>query len=190
MLHDPWLDRWLPAIRARAGEQPVLEIGCGDGHDTRTLVRAGLEVMAFDLSDAAVRRARQAAPAARIEQRDIRDPLPQSGSGFGVVIASLSLHYFPWSETLDIAARIHLVMAPGGLLLCRLNSTEDHHFGARGHPEIEPHLHLVDGSPKRFFTEAAVRELFADRWTLVSLEHRTTRKYLRSKALWEVAVAA
>lgn len=190
MLHDPWLDRWLPAIGARASGRPVLEIGCGDGDDTRTLVNAGFDVMAFDLSDAAVRRARQAAPAARIEQRDIRDPLPQTGNGFGVVIASLSLHYFPWSETLDIAARIHRVLAPGGLLLCRLNSTEDHHFGARGHPVIEPHYHLVNGSPKRFFTEAAVRELFAEPWTVIALEHRTTRKYLRTKAFWEVAASA
>ena len=55
---------------------------------------------------------------------------------------------------------------------------------------IEPHYHLVDGTPKRFFTEAAVREMFSRGWTILSLEHTTTRKYVRSKALWEVAVEA
>ena len=68
-------------------------------------------------------------------------------------------HKFGGSSLAD-AGRIRQVLVPGGLLLCRLNSTEDRHFGARGHPVIEPHYHLVDGTPKRFFTEAAVREMF------------------------------
>jgi SAM-dependent methyltransferase len=188
MQYDPWLDRWLAAIADRAGGRPVLEIGCGSGHDTRTLTDAGLEVIAFDLSEEAVREALARAPRARITARDIRDPFPPEAADLGVVIASLSLHYFPWSQTLGIAARIRQVLRPGGLLLCRLNSTEDRNFGAVGHPEIEPHYHLVDGAPKRFFTEAAVRALFADGWTVQSLEHLTTMKYTQSKAAWEAAV--
>lgn len=188
MLHDSWLDRWLPEIVARAGGRPVLEIGCGNGDDTVTLTDAGLDVIAFDLSDEAVHRARLRAPKARIERRDIRQPFPPEAAGLGVVVASLSLHYFPWSETLGITGRIRKVLAPGGMLLCRLNSTEDKNFGAVGHPEIEPHYYLVDGSPKRFFTEAAVREMFSDGWTLVSLEHFTTMKYVLSKAVWEAVV--
>lgn len=190
MLADPWLDRWLPEIGVRTRGRPVLEIGCGNGDDTRTLLDAGFDVVAFDLSAAAVQRARLRAPAAHIEQRDVRDPFPSDATGLGVVVASLSLHYFPWAQTLDLAGRIRQVLVPGGLLLCRLNSTEDRHFGARGHPVIEPHYHLVDGTPKRFFTEAAVREMFSRGWTILSLEHTTTRKYVRSKALWEVAVEA
>ena len=72
--------------------------------------------------------------------------------------------------------------------MCRLNSTEDHHFGASGHPEIEPNFFLVDGEPKRFFDEAAVLALFASGWRQLSLEHFVTRKYLQSKALWEVVL--
>jgi SAM-dependent methyltransferase len=185
MLHDPWLDRWRSEIVARARDRPVLEIGCGNGDDTKTLSDFGLEVVAFDLSDDAVQRAKRRAPMAHIERCDIRDPFPQEASDVRVVVASLSLHYFPWSETLEIASRIRRVLMPDGLLLCRLNSTEDKNFGAEGHPEIEPNFYLVDGSPKRFFTEDAVREMSSDGWSLVSLEHFTTRKYLRSKALWE-----
>ena len=73
-------------------------------------------------------------------------------------------------------------------MLCRLNSTEDHHFGASGHQEIEPSFYLVDGEPKRFFDEASVNLLFATGWHCLSLEHFVTRKYIQSKALWEVVL--
>jgi SAM-dependent methyltransferase len=188
MLHDPWLGRWLPEIVSRTKGRPVLEIGCGHGDDTQTLVEAGLEVTGFDLSQDAVRRTRVRVPRARIERRDIRGPLPPEATQLGVVIASLSLHYFPWSETLEIVGRIREVLAPGGLLLCRLNSTQDKNFGAQGHREIEPHFYLVDGEPKRFFTEALARDMFSHGWTVLSLKHFTTRKYIRQKALWEAVV--
>jgi SAM-dependent methyltransferase len=188
MLHDPWLDRWLPLIAERAGNRPVLEIGCGHGDDTVTLVNAGHQVVAFDLSRVAVVVAKTRAPSASIECRDVRAPLPAAAQGVGVVIASLSLHYFAWQETQAIVQRIREALRPGGLFLCRLNSTEDRNFGAQGHPEIEPGFHMVNGEPKRFFSEASVTALFDDGWKRLALEHFVTRKYVRAKALWEVAV--
>lgn len=185
MLSDRWLTRWLPLIAERAEADPVFEIGCGHGDDTATLAAAGLRVVAFDLSAIAVAAARLRVPSASIECRDIRDPFPASVRQVGVVVASLSLHYFPWEETLTLAQRIRTVLRPGGVLLCRMNSTEDHHFGARGHPEIEPNYFLVDGQPKRFFDRASMCSLFADGWNELSLEHFVTRKYIRPKALWE-----
>lgn len=188
MFTDPWLARWLPLLSERAGTAPVLEIGCGHGDDTAVLAKAGLRVTAFDLSQASVAVARLRVPAARIECRDIRAPLPLAPGEAGAVVASLSLHYFPWAQTQEIVHRIHTVLRPGGVLLCRLNSTQDHHFGASGHPQIEPHYFLVDGAPKRFFDEASVGALFSHGWNRLSLEHFVTRKYLKPKALWEVVL--
>ena len=110
MLADLWLDRWLPEIGVRTRGRPVLEIGCGNGDDTRTLLDAGFDVVAFDLSAAAVQRARLRAPAAHIEQRDVRDPFPSDATGLGVVVASLSLHYFAWDETLALFERIRALL--------------------------------------------------------------------------------
>lgn len=190
MLHDPWLDRWLPLAIQHADHKPVLEIGCGHGDDTAVLAHAGLNVVAFDLSRTSVAIAKARVPSARIECRDTRSPFPLPAQGAGVVVASLSLHYFPWVETVSIVQRIHEVLAPGGLLLCRLNSTEDKHFGASGHPEIEPNFYQVNGEPKRFFDAPSIAALFADGWTLISQEHFVTRKYVKSKALWEVVLVS
>jgi len=105
-----------------------------------------------------------------------------------VVVASLSLHYFPWPETVALAARIRDVLVEKGLLLCRLNSTNDHHFGASGHPRIEPDYYLVDGEPKRFFGRAAVAALFANGWQTLQAEERTVDRYEKPKVLWEVVL--
>ncbi|WP_133646386.1 class I SAM-dependent methyltransferase [Paraburkholderia flava] len=188
MFPDPWLDRWLTLIKARAGEQPVLEIGCGYGDDTASLAKAGLRVIGFDLSRASVVSTRIRVPSARIERRDVRDPLPEDATGLGVALASLSLHYFAWEETEAIVDRVRLALRLGGVLLCRLNSTEDRNFGADGCEEIEPDYFLVNGQPKRFFDENAVRRLFSDGWNTIALEHVTTDKYQKSKAAWEIVL--
>jgi SAM-dependent methyltransferase len=186
MLTDPWLDRWLPLLRERAAAEWVLEIGCGHGDDTAVLAGAGLKVHAFDLSRVAVGITKLRVPSATVECRDVREPLPRQQ--LGAIVASLSLHYFPWTETQALVQRLHSALRPGGVLLCRLNSTQDHHFGARGHPELEPHFFLVNGEPKRFFDQAGVESLFAEGWNRLSLEHFVTHKYIKAKALWEVVL--
>jgi SAM-dependent methyltransferase len=186
MLPDPWLNRWLPLVRERADSDLVLEIGCGHGDDTAVLTDAGLKVYTFDLSRVAVGIAKVRTPSALVECRDIREPFPEQARKLGAIVASLSLHYFAWSETQVLVQRIRAALRPGGILLCRLNSTQDQNFGASGHPELEPSFFLVKGEPKRFFDEASIESLFAQGWNSLSLEHFVTSKYIKPKALWEL----
>ncbi|MBI5720316.1 MAG: class I SAM-dependent methyltransferase [Burkholderiales bacterium] len=187
MTEDPWLDRWLPTIEARARTGRVLEVGCGAGHDTETLLRAGLRVVAFDIAAEQVQAARLRAPGAEIHCQSVLDRFPLEGTGVPVIVASLSLHYFPWAQTMQLFDRLRQTLAADGLLLCRLNSTDDHHFGASGHAEIERHYYRVRGQPKRFFDREDLDALFAAGWRIVSIQHAHTGKYVATKALWEVA---
>jgi len=187
MTDDPWLERWLFRIGETAGDLPILELGCGGGRDTETLAGAGHRVVAVDLSPAAIAEAGARVPSSELHCQDIRAPFPVAATG--VVLAGLSLHYFSWAETVTLVGRIHDVLRPRGLLLCRLNATDDHHFGASGHPEIEPSYYLVDGAPKRFFDRAAVVALFADGWHLLHLSHEVVHhRFGAPKALWEVVL--
>lgn len=183
---DPWLERWIPRLRRAAGAEPVLEIGCGPGADTQTLLQHGLPVVAFDLSPEAVAKARLAAPAATLSVQSLLDPWPLEGAGVGVVLASLSLHYFRWAQTVEVVARLHRTLRPGGLLLARFNATDDIHHGATGHPLIEPGYFDVQGQPKRFFSEADLRALFGTGWRITSLEHHVIHRYAQPKAVWEL----
>jgi len=183
---DRWLARWLPLIGERAGGLAVFEIGCGGGRDTQVLAGAGHRVAAIDLSPDAIAKARARAPQAAFHCQDIRAPFPVDAAC--VVVASLSLHYFPWPETEVLVGRIRSLLRPAGLLLCRLNSTNDHDFGASGHPQIDENFYLVDGAPKRFFDRAAVDRLFASGWRTLGAEERIIDRYERPKSIWEVVL--
>jgi SAM-dependent methyltransferase len=182
------LQRWLALVRERAGGAPVLELGCGSGDDTATLLTAGHSVIAIDLSESSIAAAQAKVPGAAYHCQDIRAPFPARATGLGVVLASLSLHYFEWSETLTLAGRIRDTLRPGGVLLCRLNSTEDHHHGASGHPRIAENFYSVNGEPKRFFDRPSVEALFANGWHTLAAEERVTHKYAEPKWVWEVVV--
>jgi SAM-dependent methyltransferase len=183
---DRWLERWLPLIGERAGGLAILEVGCGGGRDTEVLAGAGHRVVAIDLSLDAIARARARVPHAEFYCQDIRAPFPVDAAC--VVVASLSLHYFPWPETQVLVGRIRNLLSPAGLLLCRLNSTNDHDFGASGHPQIDENFYLVDGAPKRFFDRAAVDRLFSSGWRLLGAEERIIDRYERPKSAWEVVL--
>lgn len=71
MITDPWLNRWLPLLRERAGTAAVLEIGCGHGDDTAIMASAGLSVFAFDLSRTAVSVTSARVPSATVQCRDL-----------------------------------------------------------------------------------------------------------------------
>ena len=183
---DRWLDRWLSLIGERTAGLPILELGCGGGRDSEILAAAGHRVVGIDLSSAAIANARERAPTAAFQCQDVRGAFPVERAG--VVLASLSLHYFPWNETVALVERIRRTLVPNGLLLCRLNSTNDHHHGASGHPAIDANYYLVDGEPKRFFDRAAVDRLFATGWRVLSQEEGVIARYDHPKSVWEVVL--
>lgn len=183
---DAWLERWLPLIAERAGKLPILELGCGSGQDTEVLAAAGHRVVGLDLSEKRIAGARKRVPEAEFHCQDLLAPFPVASAN--VVLASLSLHYFPWGVTLDLAHRIREVLGAHGILLCRLNSANDHNHGASGHPAIEPNYFSVEGEAKRFFDKHAVQTLFAGRWSTLYLEEKEVHRYAQPKWLWEAVL--
>lgn len=169
MFPDPWLSRWLPLLMTRSQGMSVLEIGCGHGDDTAMLAGAGLQVIAFDLLAILVRIGKTRVPSAQIERRDTRAPFPASARDVGVVLASLSLHYVGWDDTVNIVRHIRAVLRPDGVLLCGVNSTEDSNFGATGYEQLKPDYFLVKGELKRFLDEKSAR---AQSLTAGSLNYR------------------
>ena len=113
---------------AGVGGGDALELGCGTGSLTRTLADAGFDVLALDISSAAIDRARRSgdsgavASAARgrcvFEVHDVTIPRPDTAGRFAVVLDSLMLHCIT-----DRAARVRTAglaaraMRPGGALL-------------------------------------------------------------------------
>ena len=185
---DLWLQRWLPLLAQRAAGAPILELGCGGGQDSAMLAEAGHEVVGVDLSERAIAGAKARVPSARFHCQNILEPFPVAPRAAGAVVASLSLHYFSWPDTLTLASRIRDTLHPGGVLLCRLNSTNDHNYGASGHPEIETRYYRVDGEPKRFFDRNDVERVFATGWRVIGLEEVVIHRYEHPKSAWEAVL--
>lgn len=118
---DRWLERWRSVLEASRGT-PILELDCGGGHDARFLAELGFAVIATEFSEEALELTRLRAPEARLEDVDLTRGLPFPDE---VILASLSLHYFPWHKTLQIVGDIRRCLKPGGHLLARFNSTRD-----------------------------------------------------------------
>jgi SAM-dependent methyltransferase len=184
---DPWLERWKHILeKSRSGA--LLELGCGVGRDSSYLTGLGLTVIAGDCSPVALEQCRRAAPQADARLIDLNEPLPFNDCDFPVVLASLCLHYFRWSRTLNIMEEIRRCLEQGGFLLLRVNSTRDIHHGSVGHPEIEPNLFLVDGLLKRFFDREALERLIGVGWKVHGFEEMTVHRYEAPKILWEAVL--
>ena len=186
IVEDAWLERWLGLLEVN-GDAPVLDLGCGAGDDTRYLARRGSTVVAADFSDRALEITGRRAPAAETRNVDLTRGLPFADSSFGVIVAGLSLHYFPWLKTVEILEDVRRCLSPGGHLLARLNSTRDAYYATVEKEEIEKNFYLVHGHPKRLFDREGVTALFSPGWTIEGASERTTGRYGTEKTLWEIA---
>ena len=96
---------------------PGLDVGCGEGHNTRELARLGARMTGIDVSGTFVRHAREAEVA---EPLGIRyelasaDALPFDGATFGFATAFMSLMDMPELE--KVLAEVFRVLRPGGFL--------------------------------------------------------------------------
>ncbi|MGA2549359.1 MAG: class I SAM-dependent methyltransferase [Burkholderiaceae bacterium] len=185
---DRWLERWLPLVAAHAKHSVVLQLGCGSGDDAAALCDAGLDVVGLDISAEAVAAGRAKAPRARIYHQDLREPFPEPMARIGVVVASYSLHYFDWPETIALVARIRQNLTHPGLMLCQVSSTNDEQYGARGNAQISENYFLIGDQPRRFFDRESIITLFARGWHLLSMEERVIDDRFVPETIWEVVL--
>ena len=137
----------------------VLDAGCGSGRNLVFMLRAGMRVFGVDAGADAIAAAQQrlsaASPAfdpARLSVQEV-DALPFASSSMDVVISSAVLHFARDDAHFD--AMVHemwRVLAPGGMLFCRLASTigiEDAVQPIQGRRHLLP-----DGSTRYLVDEA------------------------------------
>jgi cyclopropane fatty-acyl-phospholipid synthase-like methyltransferase len=95
-----------------------LEMGCADGSFTEMLAARSLELLAVDVSAAAVDRVRDRLshlPQVRAEVRLL--PLEMPPGQFDLIVCSDVLYYWAPEVLLDALPRLECMLAPGGVLL-------------------------------------------------------------------------
>lgn len=119
-LEDKPFDSWLLSRVARL-PGPILDVGCGPGHVTDTLSRAGAEITGIDLSPEMIATAQDNFPDLHFEVGNLFNLLrPPRAPGWGVVVSWYSLVHLASSELPRAMSSMARVLQPGGWLLIGL----------------------------------------------------------------------
>jgi ubiquinone/menaquinone biosynthesis C-methylase UbiE len=168
--------KWLESWEENIIEKSILELGAGDGRDSAYLRDHSYSLISTDLKPN---------EDLMISFMDHSKPLSFEDDSFDVVVASLTLHYFTWSQTTGIVKELKRILKNGGLLICRVNSIKDTNYGASGYPEVEPGVYQVNDQLKRFFAKKDVIKLFCQGWKVKRIEEKLIDRYMYPKAVWE-----
>lgn len=164
-----WIDK--PSIFAtevknylpRSGK--LLDLGAGQGQDSRHFAKNGFDVVAVDLSQHALDLAKEKSDNEGLsidyQQLDFSEPLPFNNEEFDVVYSHLGLHYFCKDDTVKLFGEINRVLKKSGVFATLLNTIIDPELQEYGYEEVEPHYfkHLESGVCKSYFSPEYVKEI-------------------------------
>jgi SAM-dependent methyltransferase len=97
---------------------PVLDIGCGLGTEIAYLAARGWDAVGIDLSETALKRAKNVHGGASFAQADVL-ALPFAAGAFSLALDRGCFHYLDPGQWAGYAAEARRVLRPGGRLLLR-----------------------------------------------------------------------
>lgn len=158
----------------------ILELGAGQGQDTRFFAEKGYEVLATDFSKRALELSKQRLPPefrnkVKFQIVDLSKKLPFGPNSFEVVYSHLALHYFSAERTESLFKEIYEVLKSGGVFATITNTVAD--------PEIEGFRKIVDdyyetpeGLLKRYFSVQTLESLTQEFIKIISDNKGETHK--------------
>ena len=170
----------------------VLDAGCGSGRNLVFMLRAGMNVFGVDASADAIAAVRElAASLAPSLPRDRFLVQPVDAMSFAdgrmdVVVCSAVLHFARDESHFDACVReLWRVLAPGGMLFCRLASTIGIETQVRplGHRR-----HVLPDDSERFLVDADLLHAMTARLggTLLDPLKTTVVEHMRAMTTWVV----
>ena len=185
--HTPTNLDWIKTYNkyfSKRNELSVIDLGCGRGDNSKFLSEAGYKVIACDFSPAAIEYINQTHPQIETCCFDMVNAFPDDFKNIGIVLASLSTHYFSLFDTVKLYDKIYDTLEPGGYFIFRVNSKGELENKDRSKIKsmIEEDYYLLeDGNTKRYFDVDSVSKLLS-KFDIINiqeaeLEYRGHTKY-------------
>jgi ubiquinone/menaquinone biosynthesis C-methylase UbiE len=179
--------RVLPKIRRIArvfktrNFHKILDLGCGTGRHAIFLAQNGFYVQADDLSPTGIEIARKKAKSLKIsnirfKQHDMK-AIPFSDSSFDAVICTWTIYHATQKEIMRIAAEIHRVLKPNGILVTDFLSNKDSTYGLGTEIEKDTFVGQKPGEeevPHHYSTRKEIGELLNGFWESTILARSKT----------------
>lgn len=187
-LNTPAFFEHLPDVAGLAG----LDIGCGEGHNTRLLSARGARVTAVDISEVFIEYAKES------EEREARNidyrvasavELPFGSSTFDFVVAFMSFMDIP--ETGRVLSEAHRVLKPGAFLQFSIEHpcfTTPHRRGLRNQDgliyavEVGDYFRNLNGEVSEWIFKAAPPE------AREGLRKFKTPRFTRTISQWSLLI--
>ncbi len=158
----------------------LLDLGAGQGQNSRFFARHGYTVTSTDFVDVALETSKRLAEQEHLEMQfknvNLSRPLPFEDKQFDIVYAHLSLHYFDDPMTQRLFTEIHRVLKPGGTFASLFNTVDDPELLTA--KKVEGNLYQNEGGIiKRYYSvsdiEDFTQKLF---WPVLLDNHGVTHK--------------
>ncbi len=189
-LREQAYDNWLTDYETEIEKctTPIIDLGCGLGNNTLYLLEKGKEVVACDYAEVAIKTIEKEMPKAQTKLFDMTQKFPFQDNYTDIVIADLCIHYFTEEVTKNIIQEIRRILRLNGILIFRVNSTQDSNFIAH-HEKIDNNFIWQEKwkKSKRLFDEKSIRDFFKD-WKIEKMKQEKMLRYEFEKLVWNCVV--
>lgn len=161
---DVWISHYDPYFTEKK-QETMIDLGCGRGENSQYLYQKGFHVISCDFSPVVLDSMKSRNSFIKTMCFDMTREFPLPKGTIGVVLASLSTHYFSAADTRSIYRRIFDVLENRGYYLFRVNSLKeyDENDQKKSVSEIEKDYYLLeDGTTKRYFSIKSMTDFLED----------------------------
>lgn len=147
----------------------ILDLGAGQGQDTRFFAEKGFSVVSTDFSVGALEIAKSKTDLKldiSYEIADLEEKLPYEDNSFDIVYSHMAIHYFDNLTTQKIINEILRVLKVGGILALLLNAKTDPEIN-RSKLISEDLYETPSGLIKRFFDIDSLSKFIANKFEIV-----------------------
>lgn len=164
------------AIKFFPATGKIIDVGCGQGQDSRFFAEHGYDVVGVDFSEQGISIAKDKnkCPNIDFQVMDISEKLPFQYASFDVVYSHLAVHYFDKEKTKLIFQELSRILKKGGIMAIFVNSIHDPEYGTG--TKIEDDYFFVHDMGKRYFSKESLQSFIKGFEILVLNEEGETYK--------------